>query len=127
LHANAAAVEFLAARRFDALGRRYQIAEEVPKYFADATEHPADGVRDLFWCKYWFWELRDSDEELAPLYERAWRYEDRESHLQSNLERFHLDAQLAIQRADAVDRVTYEQYVPHHTLPPLDSVLPGLR
>lgn len=123
LHANAASVEFLAARRFDALGRRYQIAQEVRKYFADATEHPADGVRDLFWCKYWFWELRDNDEELAPLYERAWRYENRESHLQSNLERFHLDAQVAIRRADAIDRVTYEHYVPNHTLPSLESVL----
>ena len=123
LHENAAELEFLAARRFDALGRRYQIAQEVRRYYADATEHPADGVRDLFWCKYWFWELRDNDEELAPLYERAWRYENRESHLQSNLERFHLDAQLAIKRADAVDRVTYEQYVPHHTLPALDAVL----
>lgn len=123
LHRNAAAVEFLAARRFDALGRRYQIAREVRSYYADALVHPADGVRDLFWCKYWFWEQRDSDEELAPLYERAWRYENRDSHLQSNLERFHLDAQQAIRRADRVDRATYEDFVPHHTLPPLDSLL----
>ena len=123
LHVNAAFVEFLAARRFDALGRRYQIADEVRRYYADATAHPADGVRDLFWCKYWLWEQRDSDEELAGLYERAWRYENRESHLASVLERFHLDAQQAIRRADAIDRATYESFVPHHTLPDLDSVI----
>ncbi|HEV7179153.1 MAG TPA: glycoside hydrolase family 20 zincin-like fold domain-containing protein [Candidatus Baltobacteraceae bacterium] len=123
LHANAARVMFLAARRYDLLGRRYQIAREVSHYYADALVHGQDGVRDLFWCKYWFWELRDADEELAPLYADAWRYEDRESHLQSNLERYHLDAQQAIRWADAVDRVTYEDFVPHKTLPDLDAVL----
>lgn len=123
LHANAAAVMFLAARRYDALGRRYQIAPEVRAYYADASLHPTDGLRDLFWCKYWFWEQRDSDEELAALYAAAWRYEDRESHLQSNLERYHLDAQLAIERADALDRATYQYFVANKPLPDLDAIL----
>ncbi|MGC2244406.1 MAG: family 20 glycosylhydrolase [Candidatus Aquilonibacter sp.] len=123
LHANAAAVMFLAAQRYDALGRRYQIAREVRDYYADAAAHPDDGIRDLFWCKYWFWEQRDSDERLAILYARAWRYEDREDHLASNLERYHLDAQRAIERADAIDRATYDDYVPNKVLPPLDTVL----
>jgi len=123
LHANAAAVMLLAARRYDALGRRYQIAAEVRGYYADAAAHPKDALRDLFWCKYWFWEQRDIDERLAIPYARAWRYEDREDHLASNLERYHLDAQRAIERADAIDRVIYNQYVPSKTLPPLDSVL----
>ena len=123
LHANAASVMFLAARRYDALGRRYQIASEVRRYYDDAAVHPADGLRDLFWCKYFFWEQRDSDEELLPLYAAAWRYENRESHLASNLERYHLDAQLAIRRADAVDRATYQFFVNHRPMPNLDSVL----
>ncbi len=123
LHANAARVMLLAARRYDALGRRYQIAREVRQYYADALLHPKDAVRDLFWCKYWFWEQRDNDEELAPLYAQAWRYESRPGHLASNLERYHLDAQRAIERADAIDRVTYEDYLVTKSLPPLDSVI----
>ena len=123
LHANAAAVMLLAAQRYDALGRRYQIAREVRDYYADASVHPKDAIRDLYWCKYWFWEQRDTDERLAIEYAKAWRYEDREDHLASNLERYHLDAQLAIRRADAIDRVTYDDYIPNKTLPPLDTVL----
>jgi hexosaminidase len=123
LHPNAAAVMLLAAQRYDALGRRYQIAQEVRAYYADALVHPDDAVRDLFWCKYWFWEQRDTDERLAILYAKAWRYEDREDHLASNLERYHLDAQQAIERADAIDRATYDDYVPKKTLPPLDAIL----
>jgi hypothetical protein len=123
LHANAAAVMLLAAQRYDALARRYQIAPEVRDYYADASAHPADAIRDLYWCKYWFWEQRDTDERLAIEYATAWRYENREDHLASNLERYHLDAQLAIRRADAIDRVTYEDYVPNKTLPPLDTAL----
>jgi hexosaminidase len=123
LHANAAAVMLLAAQRYDALGRRYQIATEVRNYYADAALHPSDAIRDLYWCKYWFWEQRDSDERLAIEYAQAWRYEDREDHLASNLERYHLDAQQAIRRADAIDRATYDDYVPNKTLPPIDTVL----
>jgi hexosaminidase len=123
LHVNAAAVMLLAAQRYDALGRRYQIAQEVRNYYADAALHPSDAVRDLYWCKYWFWEQRDTDERLAIEYAQAWRYEDREDHLASNLERYHLDAQQAIRRADVIDRATYDDYVPNKTLPPLDTVL----
>ncbi|HTX57685.1 MAG TPA: glycoside hydrolase family 20 zincin-like fold domain-containing protein [Candidatus Acidoferrales bacterium] len=123
LHRNAAAVMFLAAQRYDALGRRYQIAQEVRDYYADAAANPKDAIRDLFWCRYWFWEQRDTDERLAGLYASAWRHEDREDHLASNLEGYHLDAQQSIERADAIERVIYDDYLPHKTLPPLDGVL----
>lgn len=123
LHRNAAHVMLLAARRYDALGRRYQIAQEVRRYYDDAKTNRTDAERDLLWCKYWFWEQRDADEMLAPLYAAAWRYEDRESHLASNLERYHLDAQRAIERADAIERVTYEDYERTKTLPDLDTVI----
>lgn len=127
LHANAAAVMFLAARRYDALARKFQIAAEVRDMYADAVAHLGDAngptLRDLYWCRYWMWELRDAYEELAPLYARAWRYESRDGHLPSNLERYHLAAQRAIDDADAFYRATYDGYVRSKTLPPLGAVL----
>jgi hypothetical protein len=126
LHANAAFVMFLAARRYDVLGRKFQIAAEVRTMYADALAHaktdPETTLRDLYWCRYWMWELRDAYEELAPLYAQAWRYESREGHLASNLERYHLAAQKAIERADAFYHVTRE-YVTSKSLPSLESVL----
>ena len=126
LHANAARVMFLAARTFDVLGRKYQAASEVRSYYAGAQALAAAGKpaeRDLYWCKYWFWELRDDFEALAPLYADAWRYENRESHLASNLERYHVEAQLDIRRADAMNVATFENYERAHTIPPLDVIL----
>ncbi len=126
LHANAAFVMFLAARRYDVLARKFQIASEVRTMYADAVANaktdPETTLRDLYWCRYWMWELRDAYEDLAPLYARAWRYESRDSHLDSNLERYHLAAQNAIERADAFYRVTRE-YVISKNLPALESIL----
>ncbi len=126
LHANAAFVMFLAARRYDALGRKFQMATEMRSMYADAVAHAASdpdrAERDLFWCKYWMWELRDAYEGLAPLYDRAWQYESRGGHLASNLERYHLAAQRAIAYADAFYRVT-RKYVQSKTLPPFESVV----
>jgi hexosaminidase len=129
LHPNAAFVMFLAARRYDILGREYQIASEVRDYYADARAHLGEphspSFRDLIWSMYWLWELRDDYEELAPLYERAWRYESRAGHLASSLERYHLAAQTAIVRADALRRAAYFDYVHEKMLPPLDSIIPA--
>jgi len=126
LHANAAFVMFLAARRYDTLGRKFQIDSEVRAMYADALAHVTTDrdrtLRDLFWCRYWMWELRDAYEDLAPLYARAWRYESRDGHLASNLERYHLAAQTAIEYADAFYRVT-RQYLQSNALPPLADVL----
>jgi hypothetical protein len=123
LHPGAASAMLLAARRYDALGRRFQIAQEVRQYYADATASPQNATRDLYWCKYWFWELRDTDERLARSYARVWRQANRSGHLASNLEQYHLDAQIAIRRADAIDRATYEHAVHHAPLPALEDVL----
>jgi hexosaminidase len=127
LHANAAFVTFLAARRLDALARKFQIGTEVRSMYADAVAHIAEPngptLRDLYWCRYWMWELRDSYEDLAPLYERAWKYESRPGHVASNLERYHLAAQHAIADADAIYRATYDGYVRNKTLPPFDTVI----
>jgi hexosaminidase len=127
LHANAAAVMFLAARRYDALARKFQIAKEVRAMYADAVAHAAEpdgpALRDLFWSRYWMWEMRDAYEDLAPLYARAWSYESRDGHLASNLERYHAAAQHAIALGDAFYRVTYDGYLKTKTLPPLNDVL----
>jgi hexosaminidase len=125
LHANAAAVMFLAARRYDVLARKFQIGGEVRAMYDDARAHVSDrdtAERDLRWCQYWMWELRDAYEDLAPLYARAWRYESRDGHLASNLERYHLAAQKAIERADAFYRVL-QSYERTKTLPPFNSVV----
>ena len=126
LHKNAARVMFLAARKYDFIGRKFQAAKEIATMYADANANPhqkgSPSVRDLYWTKYWFWELRDGYEELAPLYAAAWRYEDRESHLASNLERYHLNAQRNIGRADAVYAATLD-YTANKPLPPLSALI----
>jgi hexosaminidase len=126
LHADAAFAMFLAARRYDALARKVQIGREVRAMYADALARAATDPnateRDLLWCKYWMWELRDAYEELAPLYARAWRYESRDGHLASNLERFHLAAQKAIDLADAFYRAS-AQYERTKTLPPFSGIV----
>jgi hexosaminidase len=127
LHAGAAFAMFLAARRYDALARKFQIAAEARDLYADAVAHAADeggpALHDLFACRYLMWELRDADEDLASLYERAWRYEDRDGHLAGNLERYHMAAQRAIELADELYRATYDGYVRSKTLPPFDEVV----
>jgi hexosaminidase len=115
LHANAARVMFLAARKYDFIGRKFQAAQEIRRYYGPSS-------RGLSWAKYWFWELRDGYEELEPLYAAAWRYEDRESHLAANLERYHLAAQRNIQRADRVYDASL-QYSATKKLPPLDEII----
>ena len=130
LHANAAAVMFLAARRYDVLGREYQIAQEARGYYDDARANAGkrDGFvyRGLNVTKYLFWEQRDAMLGLEPLARAAWEYEDRPSHEESVLERYRLAADLAIQRADRIQDVTYSGYVAKKTLPSFDEAL-GLR
>ncbi|HVN69745.1 MAG TPA: glycoside hydrolase family 20 zincin-like fold domain-containing protein [Candidatus Binatia bacterium] len=129
LHANAAAVMLLSARRYDALSRKFQIGAEVAAMYADAQAHAATDrdrtLRDLYWCRYWMWELRDAYEEIEPLYARAWRYESRDGHLASNLERYDLSAQRAIAYADAFYDVT-RRYLQTGTLPDLHVILSGV-
>ncbi|MBV9262831.1 MAG: hypothetical protein JO324_00815, partial [Candidatus Eremiobacteraeota bacterium] len=125
LHANAGAVMFLAARRYDLLARKLQIEQEVRAMYADAAAHAATDSetteRDLRWCRYWMWELRDAYEELAPIYAAAWNYESRAGHLASNLERYHLAAQRAIALSDAFYRAS-RQYERTKTLPPFTTL-----
>ncbi|MBV8149087.1 MAG: hypothetical protein JO092_08355 [Candidatus Eremiobacteraeota bacterium] len=127
LHAAAAFAMFLAARRYDAVARKFQIASEVRDLYADAVAHAGDPngptLHDLFACRYLMWELRDDDEALAPLYERAWRYENRDGHRAGIMDRYHLAAQRAIELAAAFYRATYDGYVRSKTLPPFDQIV----
>jgi len=128
LHKNAARVMSLAARRLDYLVRDYQIGDESRYYYNDALAHATDAkkglvYRGLFISKYLFWEMRDNMEELAPLYATAWNYESRAGHRASVLERYHLAAQQAIARADKINAMTYEDYVPKGRFPAFDDVL----
>jgi hypothetical protein len=127
LHANAAAVMYLAARRYDVLGREYQIAREARNYYDDARanvgRHDAFVYRGLNVAKYLFWEQRDAMLGLEPLVRAAWEYEDRPSHEESVLERYHAAADQAIARADRIQDVTYADYVANKTLPTFDDAL----
>lgn len=130
LHADAAAVMFLAARRYDALGREYQIAREARAYYDEARAnlgvHGGYVSRGLNVAKYLFWEQRDMMLGLEPLARAAWEYEDRSSHESSALERYHLAADLALARADRIQNLTYSGYVAKKALPAFDDAL-GLR
>jgi len=128
LHANAADVLALAARRYDTLGREFQIGREARFYFDDARKN-ADGQHDgfvyrgLLVTKYLFWEQRDAMLALEPLVRSAWEYENRASHEASVLERYHLAAQRAIVRADRISETVYRDYVAKKTLPTFDDAL----
>jgi hypothetical protein len=127
LHRNAAFVMFLAARQYDFTARKFQAAREIRTMWSEAQSRAGQAhsptARDLTWSKYWFWELRDGYEELAPLYAQAWRYENRESHLQSNLERYHIAAKRAIERADRLYAASLDYYTKKTALPDLEALL----
>lgn len=127
LHPNAAAVMHLAARRYDLLARNAQIAKEARDRYAEASSHlhQDDNLiyADLFAAKYLLWEQRDAFLELEPLVRAAWEYEDRAGHELSVLERYHLAAQRAIVRADAIRRATYEGYKLTGALPGFDAIM----
>ena len=127
LHRAAAAAMRLAARRYDTLGRAFQVGTEARTYYDDARANVGKSEdvvhRGLNVAKYSFWELRDAYLGLVPLVAAAWEYESRTGHEPSVLERYHLSAERAIERADAINRTTVEVYDRTHVLPPFDSVV----
>ena len=128
LHPNAALVMQLAARRYDALGRSLQIAQEARDYYEDGRSK-ADGMhenlafRGLFIAKYLFWEQRDTLLGLEPLVRSTWEYESRTGHEASVLERYHVAADRAIDRADRIAAATFRYADKHTPLPDFSSVL----
>jgi hypothetical protein len=127
LHPNAAAVMAFAARRYDTLGREYQIAVEARADYegarADRAAQRTDFVeRRLLMAKYLFWEQRDALLTLEPLARAAWEYENRAGHEESVLERYHLAAQRAIERADRISDAIYRSEGTS-SLPAFDDLL----
>jgi hypothetical protein len=128
LHAQAAAVMRLAALRYDALARRFQIGKEARDYYEDARAHvPAhdDGIvyRGLNVAKYLCWELRDEMTALAPLYAAAWNAESRPAGLARVLVRYERAAQIAVGEADRLYAAAREDYLREGTLPPFDEAI----
>jgi hypothetical protein len=132
LHPEAARVMFLAARRYDDLGRRFQIGTEVRALYADARAHAAtheDTIvyRDLNVAKYFCWELRDELTALEPEYIAAWTAESTLPGLDRILVRYHRGEARAQAIADRLDAVEREDYLRGHTLPPFDEVFASAR
>jgi hypothetical protein len=128
LNAHAAAVMRLAALRYDALARRYQIGKEARDYYDDARAHVAahdDGIvyRSLNVAKYLCWELRDEMTALAPLYAAAWTYESRPAGLARVLVRYEAAAQRAVAQADRLYAAEREDYLRGGELPTFDDAL----
>ena len=121
LHANAARVMYLSARRLDALARDYQIGTESRAYYDDGSTG-GQVRRGMFVAKYLFWEIRDEMELIATLYASAWNYESRPGHLPSVLERYHMAAQRAIVRADLIDRAMHEHAASRKAIPAFDDL-----
>jgi hypothetical protein len=128
MHANAAAVMALAARRYDALARRFQIGFEAKADYDDARANVGqtdDGIvyRNLNLAKYLCWELRDDLLAIEPLYRAAWQYESRPGALGAVLARFHLGEQEAIADADRLNVAQREDYYRKKTLPAFEEVI----
>lgn len=128
LHANAARVMTLAARRYDALGRRFEIGAEAKRYYDDARSHigetPDSPVyRGLNLAKYLCWELRDDLLAIEPLYRTEWTYESRPGALGAVLTRFHLGEEEATLDADRLNEAQREDYERHKTLPEFEKAL----
>jgi hypothetical protein len=125
LHARTAFVLQLAARRYDALARGFQIADEARAGYEAARMDPnAPGaLRKLLIAKYLFWEERDTLLDLRAMMREAWEYENRFSHEDAVLERYRLAADRAQHAADCIDTVTRIDFVEHHPLPSFESLL----
>ena len=132
MHANAAGVMALAARRYDALARRFQIGFEAKADYDNARANVGqtdEGIvyRNLNLAKYLCWELRDDLLAIEPLYRAAWNYESRPGGLGAVLARFRLGEQDAIADADRLNVAQREDYYRKKTLPPFEEVIGPVR
>ncbi|GAC1412850.1 MAG: hypothetical protein NVSMB64_23070 [Candidatus Velthaea sp.] len=128
LHPQAAAVMRLAALKYDALGRRFQIGKEARAYYEDARAHAGgqtEGIvyRGLNVAKYLCWELRDEMTALEPLYVQAWLYESRPAALERVRVRYRLAAQQAVTYADRLNEAQREDYLRSGVLPPFETLM----
>jgi hypothetical protein len=128
MHGNAASVIALAARRYDALGRRFEIGAESKRYYDDARSHMGEtndspAYRGLNLAKYLCWELRDDLLAIESRYSDAWTYESRMGGLGAVLTRFHLAEEAATADADRLNAAEREDFQRRKTLPEFEQVI----
>ncbi|HEX6535916.1 MAG TPA: glycoside hydrolase family 20 zincin-like fold domain-containing protein [Gemmatimonadaceae bacterium] len=120
----------LGARRMDLIGRKFQIADEAARLYADAYGARDDSTRrsavvrdlaDISGINGRFQDLRDAFALGRDLYERAWRAENRPYWLSNVLARYDIATQRWIERADRVTeaRLTWSRT---RELPSPDSI-----
>ncbi|TAM59357.1 hypothetical protein EPN52_08085 [bacterium] len=131
LHADALLALRLAARRYDFLGRKYQIAREFDAYYADALAHAGkDDERvfhDLFLARYLLWEWRDNLSVIREEYARAWQAECRPAYLANVLARYDEWRANVLRMEDRLQAVTRERYYREdHRLPTREELFSGL-
>ena len=108
----------MGARRMDFIGMKFQLADEIVRFYASATDSVAAGGNpghDLGEISSSInartEDIRDGYVLGRELYEKSWRAENKPYWLYNVLNRYDLAAQLWIQRADKVNqaRATYSR------------------
>jgi len=116
----------LGARRIDAVGLKFQAADEAVSLYARAQSLAGDQknwneVEDLLGTigpnNGKLHDIRDGYTLIEPLYRQAWLRDNRPYWLPNNMEQFGRAAQLWIGRGYAWDRLI-ERWWSTHTLPP---------
>jgi hexosaminidase len=115
----------LGARRIDAMGLKFQAADEAASLYARAQSLAGDKknwneVEDLLETigsnNGKLQDIRDGYTLIGTLYRQAWLRDNRPYWLANNMEQFSRAAQLWIGRGDAWDRVI-DRWWSTHTLP----------
>ena len=116
------------ARRLDFIGMKFQLADEIVRLYAAATDSAAKGAspgHDLGEIASSInsrtQDLRDGYVLGRELYEKSWRAENRPYWLMNVLNRYDLAAQLWIQRLDKVNQAR-AQWARTRTLPAPEEI-----
>ena len=128
LHATLRACMALAARRYDALGRRFEIGAEANATTttrAQSRRRDEDGLvyRGLNVAKYSVLGAARRSARDRAVISCAWTYESRPAALGAVLTRFHLGEQQATIDADRLNAAEREDYFRKKTLPTFEAAL----
>ncbi|WP_263409647.1 beta-N-acetylhexosaminidase [Terriglobus tenax] len=122
----------LGARRFDLIGLKFQIADEMALGYQHAYSLQGSKVREdrievahelnlINAVNGKLQDLRNNYSLLRDLYEAAWLKSNRPYFLRNNLERYDLTIQLWLSRIDKV-RTAQRQWTNDHTIPPASDL-----
>ncbi|AHG90566.1 Glycoside hydrolase, family 20, catalytic core [Gemmatirosa kalamazoonensis] len=121
----------LGARRVDAIGLKFQLADDVQRIYARvyAMNRDTARARDLRWYDLAdvtgingrLQDLRDLFSQTRDLYEAAWLRENRPYWLRNVLARYDEATQLWVRRIDRLNDVR-SRWARDHTMPPGDSL-----